>query len=676
VEDQVGATHQVEIPFAFLKGTFVAAPGFNPATFATAYKNHPNVSYRTIRLDGQRIGFAPDFAPGALGKTNLPTFSITMLGPSFEGFEVGADNFLDSLSANFSFPDMQFAGVTIDSLGSLAGIPKMFAFEFPTVYLESGFDAVNSVAQVFARFLDLGSIPGLNFDALKTALQLPDVASLGIEFGDLSKIGGLISPNFDLSGLSAAIGTFGGSFPDIGVPDILDGISSLGGLSFDPSSWFSGLPKLLGGIDLVDILGSFGPLGDAPSLEGLGSGLPEIPGLTTEIIYKSVLGQQVPVGLIVRYQWNTTNLNSWPESSPIFENHFDKVGGPTAELTLRVTMSVQYTGDFKSVPEMSDVDAGLEAFAELKNFRINLIGSDTYKFIVLQFSSISFTAKVGADPKVEPNIASVDFDGALKYLMKLKDYLLPEGGLLGGGGGGGSTGLKFTPIFDLSSNHVAIGFDLGIPTIAVGVFSLSNLEVGMLVTVPFNGDDVTVAFHVCRKDKPFLLTVGIFGGGGFFAMELGTSGVRSLEISLEFGAATQLDIGVASGSISLMGGIYFAIRTDPTEQLELTGYVRLNGRLEVLCIVTVTVEFLLTLSYLEPPGSAKGRAQLTITVEVLFFSGDVTMEVEKEFGGNSTGSSPSGAGRVGPAAAAPDQPVRYSDLMTYIDYQSYTGAFA
>jgi len=679
VTDQIGQVHKVDIPLAFIEAGVADDSSFDAGAFADKYEAYPKPGYRTIKLDGQRIGFAPDFDPSALGKTNLPTFSITMRGPSFDAYDGPAGGkFSVSLLDGISFPRLQFAGVTIDSLGGLAGAGKMFAFEFPSLYLQSGFGGDNALAKIFARFVDLGSLPSFDFAGLKAALKLPDLGSLGITFPDVSKIGGLVSPNFDLSGLSAALGTFGGAFPDFGLPDIL---GTGGGFKFDPASWFSGLPKLFGGIDLVDILSKFGfGSGDDAPDTGMDLDFPKIPGLTTEVIYKDVLGQKVPVGMTIRYRWCTDKLQNWPEDSPIFEHHFEADGeGAKAEFCLQVRITVQYAAeDLLALPDPSKIEAAVEGQAELTNFRINLIGSGAYKFITLQFSSMRFTARTGADPKVDPSIASVDFSGALKYLMKLKDYLLPEGGLFGKKepDSGKSSGLKFTPIFDLDSKHVAVGFDLGIPTIAVGVFSLSNLEVGMLVTLPFNSDPLTVAFHVCRKDKPFLLTVGIFGGGGFFAMELGTSGVRSLEISLEFGAAAQLDVGVASGSVSVMGGIYFAIKTDPTEQLELTGYVRLNGRLEVLGIITISVEFLLSLTYLEPPGSAKGRAEVTVTVEVAFFSTSVSMSVEKEFGGNSTGSGPTPKGKVGPAVAPVDQPVRYADLMTWIDYSDYVDAFA
>jgi hypothetical protein len=349
-----------------------------------------------------------------------------------------------------------------------------------------------------------------------------------------------------------------------------------------------------------------------------------------------------------------------------------------AEATVKYDVDAS---DFTSSPSLAKLEAKAEASAELKNFRVNLIGKDEFGFITLQFTSLSFSAKTGSSPKVEPNLANVEFKGALEYLMKLKDYLAPEGGLfnsLPSASGDGlvpleESGLQFTPIFEVTKGKVAVGFNLGLPTLAVGVFSLSNLQVGMLVTLPFNSDPMTARFNVSSKESPFLLTVGIFGGGGFFLIELGLNGVRSLEISLEFGAAAQFDIGIASGSVSVMAGIYFAMQTDPEEKLELSGFVRLNGRVEVLCIITISVEFLLTLSYVKPPGVAKGRAELTVTIEVAFFSKDVSMTVEKEFGGNSTGAS---TGKVGALAAAPGGPVRYADLMSESNYEQYVGAFA
>ena len=366
VTDQVGQVHQVNIPLAFVRADFADSGSVAPESIANAYDSSPTPSFRTIKVDGLRIGFAPDFdfdfPEKLVGKTTFPTFSLSMFGPQLEGADL---SLLANLHLSASFPRMQFAGISIDSIGGLAGVGKMFAFEFPDLYLLDGFADRNLNGKIFARFLDLGSLPGFDFSGFKAALALPDLADLGIKFPDVSKIGGLISPNFDLSGLSAVLGSFGGEFPDlsVGLPDILGGIGGLGDFSFDPSKWFSGFPKLLGGISLPDILQAFGG-GGSPGgigLPDLDLDMPRIPGLTAEVIYKDI-GVRVPIGMMIKYRWCTDELKDWPASDPIFEASFDGGGSnPKAELCVQVTVAVKYSlGDTPALPDASNFEATVE----------------------------------------------------------------------------------------------------------------------------------------------------------------------------------------------------------------------------------------------------------------------------------------------------------------------------
>ena len=95
----------------------------------------------------------------------------------------------------------------------------------------------------------------------------------------------------------------------------------------------------------------------------------------------------------------------------------------------------------------------------------------------------------------------------------------------------------------------------------------------------------------------------IFGGGGFFHVELDTDGLRMLEAAFEFGATAALDIGVASGEVHIMAGIYFAVEKkaipDHGEQMcaSLSGYLRCGGSLCVLGLVKISVEFYLSFTY-------------------------------------------------------------------------------
>ena len=111
----------------------------------------------------------------------------------------------------------------------------------------------------------------------------------------------------------------------------------------------------------------------------------------------------------------------------------------------------------------------------------------------------------------------------------------------------------------------------------------------------------------------------------------------------EFGAVAALDIGVASGEVHIMAGIYFkmerkqiTVEGTPGQHMvsSLSGYLRCGGSLSVLGIVRVSVEFHLSFTYYATPeDKAKGRATLTVEVEIACFSKSIELTVERAFGG-------------------------------------------
>ena len=101
-----------------------------------------------------------------------------------------------------------------------------------------------------------------------------------------------------------------------------------------------------------------------------------------------------------------------------------------------------------------------------------------------------------------------------------------------------------------------------------------------------------------------------------------------------------------------MVGVYFSIR-DGKALLE--GYVRLYACLEVLKIITLSVEFYLSLSY--DGENAIGRAAVTVTIRVLAFSKSVTLEVTRRI--STKESSP--LFRTFSDSVSPEQWVEYCD---------------
>lgn len=147
-------------------------------------------------------------------------------------------------------------------------------------------------------------------------------------------------------------------------------------------------------------------------------------------------------------------------------------------------------------------------------------------------------------------------------------------------------------------------------------------------------------------------------------------GLKSVEAAFEFGAAVSLNLGVASGGVKVVGGFYFKfeIVESGMEQITLTGYIRINGCLSVLGIITLSMEFYLSLTavFVEkaigPGETAKkvekmeGVATLKVKIEVLFFSSTVSVTVRRQFAG---------------ADADPT----FAQMITEEDWQEYCLAF-
>ncbi|MEV0660860.1 hypothetical protein ACIBI3_11150 [Actinomadura luteofluorescens] len=241
-----------------------------------------------------------------------------------------------------------------------------------------------------------------------------------------------------------------------------------------------------------------------------------------------------------------------------------------------------------------------------------------------EFEELTFTSRPGVKPDVSARGVELTFQGELDFVNELQK-LLPKDCF-----GAGS-------LVEVTPEGVKAGYALAVPTVQVGVFNLQNLVVSAVLTIPFGEEPTRLRFALSERHSPFVLTVMAFGGGGFFALEVGTEGVVSVEGALEFGGSVALDLGVASGGVYLMGGVYFRW-TDGSAKV--TGYVRCGGYLSVLGIVSVSVEFYLALEYEKKTiegqkiSVVRGVGGVTLSVRVLFFSKTVTLSLEKSFEGS------------------------------------------
>jgi hypothetical protein len=238
------------------------------------------------------------------------------------------------------------------------------------------------------------------------------------------------------------------------------------------------------------------------------------------------------------------------------------------------------------------------------------------KLLMLSFGSLVFKQEPGKTPKLELNGLKFEFFGALQLLKTLVDRLQP---LLGSN----------APVLTATPSGVSARYSLGLDQLSSGAFVLRNVGVHFGVDVPFNDSpSVTVGFG--RRDAPFNLSVLALGGGGYIALEFGKTGLARLEASLEFGATVAINFIVATAEVHALGGIRFLTHEG---SIGLDAFIRLGGSIEVLGLVSVSVELRVTLTYDPPhappdhPGNRLiGQAVLVIEVDLTFISESVKLD--------------------------------------------------
>lgn len=302
--------------------------------------------------------------------------------------------------------------------------------------------------------------------------------------------------------------------------------------------------------------------------------------------------------LRVRFTWTPRLRDAWPGDDPVIRFN-DRI------FRLDVDGRVPASG---GAPQF-------EVLAELRDFEFDLVpGAPLLK---VPFEHISFRSGAAGKTEVDVVLRKLTFQGALAFVEDIKDLIPLDG-------------FSDPPFMDVTPAGIRAGFSLGLPNLALGVFSLSNISLGADVRVPFLGEIVTVGFSFCTREKPFVLTICFLGGGGFFALRLSPERVEILELSLEAGAYLSVDFGVASGSISAAIGVYMKMEGDDAL---IRGFFRLRGEVDVLGLISAAIELAMSLDYYPRTGKVIGRASITVEVEVLVFSGRVVIEAERQFAG-------------------------------------------
>lgn len=608
--DKEGVEQSLQMPLAFVENV----TGRTKSMVEKMVSDYnPKKALNEIAFKGQQVAFSESLVDG---DTAFETKSILF----------GAQYYPANGVADLKFhPNIQSAAIYIKAVDELTG-----KHEPATIELE---DDKND-GMVFAK------LSGLNVDFSNGS----------------DKSGGFISPNMSISGLSKLQGPIGGKIED------------MKSLNFVPTEFFKvldNLPmgKIFGAIDLISLLLDKPNIGN--DLKSLANKLKqfktEIEKLKDDIL---IAQQQVKEGEEAAKTVITQKKQALKQKADELLETLNKQTPKIPNLKTWFTTEAFYA-EYKWIPEFSSGDIGL--FGDLLKFKVakpkealqitttmtkyldglsvpkldtkaelNSFSIEIKDALIVNFNSMKFItgSTQKSDVKVDMDKTKpIEFVGALSFVNNLQS-LIPSTGFSDDG-----------PYVNLTAQGVRAGFNLSVPDVEVGVFSITNMTLGAYVDLPFTGGELTMGFNFCTRENPFLLTVSGFGGGGYFLMITSLRGIKSVEAAFEFGASASLNLGVASGGVTIMGGFYFKYEiVDELEKINLSGYIRINGRMSVLGLISVSLEFYLALNAVYETvmiGNSEqmkvtkmeGVATLKVKIEILFFSKTVSVSVRREFAG-------------------------------------------
>jgi hypothetical protein len=258
----------------------------------------------------------------------------------------------------------------------------------------------------------------------------------------------------------------------------------------------------------------------------------------------------------------------------------------------------------------------------LEKFQLNLFPN--FDLLRIKFNYVSYKTVTGNSSKVDVDVEGVEFGGALEFVKSLSAALNPTEGQQ-----------SRLPKIKVSKTEISALFRFPIRTIAVGAYTLQNLSIAIGFHIPLNGQKcLALEFQISERRKPFTLSAGIYGGGGWFKIIACINKIEFLELGLEFGGVIALDVaGLATGCGSAMAGIYTTITE--AEGTTLGGYFRAGGNVRVIGLINVSQVIYHGLRYNDRTNEVVGEVTVTYEVSMLFFSATVELHYERKFAGDS-----------------------------------------
>jgi len=283
----------------------------------------------------------------------------------------------------------------------------------------------------------------------------------------------------------------------------------------------------------------------------------------------------------------------------------------------------------KTCIPLDDLEAEPENTVDVtvRNIMIQLPPPDP--IIAVAFTKIRFLDPPDGPADVDVEIAAVRFLGALTFLDPVQEFLAG----LGGG-----------PRLDIRDDAIQADLTFPLPDISLGVLGITGLEVGTGLVIDLTGGPLRAAFNLGTRSDPFTVSVMGFGGSGSLELEASPHpvGIVRLELSLAFVIEISVNVVVAKGTLRASFGAALELTAtlvdgEPSADVTLSAFLDILGEVEVLGVISIVVQVLLTLEYTASTGVLVGEATVTASVDIGFIEKEVSFTVSQEMAlGNSS----------------------------------------
>lgn len=310
-----------------------------------------------------------------------------------------------------------------------------------------------------------------------------------------------------------------------------------------------------------------------------------------------------PMGIKGNLNWETF---AFPQKVSLTDVGVDFGRAGNTRMVLNAELSVSLGININDGKlSLAPIKPELSAEARLESFSLTI-----FSFIQIVFSYIQFNVDASGAKKFDLQIQSVGLTDNLEFINQIANLF----GSLGHG-----FNLEISPQRAIANLTMRFPPQEGAP-LFIGPAQVTNLTVAYSVTIPLlSRDALSTSFAISSREKP--LTIYIppwYGGKSYFLIETATTGLRMLEVSMEYGGVISAGWGIARGSASLTAGVYYGVnRSGSSGTITFMAFVRAAVDLSIAGFIEFKGQVYIALGV--EGNSVYGTAEVSVSIRIGFF---------------------------------------------------------